>query len=272
MGALFALAVQSAETIGLHEEPEGTYTPYQCELRRRLWYHLCGLESRTAEESGSRTYSLLRTHQVQLPSNINDHDLNPHTTIRPHPRPGVTDMTFPILRFEIHRLIFTLQSIRKSPPPHGADALITQQQQSLYDATVIRLEHLYTQHMHPPSRPYDQLCTHFLTAMFTKARLLIAFPAGPTLPPSTPPSSARAFLLRSSVHIIQHTHALATDLRLALWAWFFRGYVQWHSLAIVVAELGWRTEEEEEVGGYEDEGGGSGGFGEMAWKVLDPIL
>jgi hypothetical protein len=64
-------------------------------------------------------------------------------------------------------------------------------------------------------------------------------------------------LLQSSVTIISMTNDMVRDKRMAAWAWFFRDYMQWHSLAIVVAELGRSTNKQ---------------FAQTAWKALDPIL
>ena len=106
------------------------------------------------------------------------------------------------------------------------------------------------------SRPYDWLCTNFVEGMLTKARLIINFHTG-TVPTKTMPEAERMTLLESSVDIIKRTHALAVDDRISDWVWYFRGYVQWHSLAIVVAELGWSRDDK---------------FVTMAWNVLDDIL
>lgn len=67
----------------------------------------------------------------------------------------------------------------------------------------------------------------------------------------------RMYLLQASVDIIQMTHVLAVDERISDWLWYFRGYVQWHCLAVVVAELGWNSNQS---------------FSNSAWAVLDPML
>ena len=71
------------------------------------------------------------------------------------------------------------------------------------------------------------------------------------------PADERMRLLKASVDIISFTHVLAWDSRIKDWLWYFRGYVQWQSLAIVVAELSWNSNPE---------------FADVAWQVLDPIL
>ena len=64
-------------------------------------------------------------------------------------------------------------------------------------------------------------------------------------------------LLQMSVDIIRMTQAVNTNARMQQWAWYFRGWVQWHSVAIVIAELGANKNQQ---------------FVNAAWAVLDPIL
>lgn len=95
-----------------------------------------------------------------------------------------------------------------------------------------------------------------LTHPEIKAHLQIDFPFG-TIPTKTMPADERSTLLKASVDIIHLTHLLAIDDRVSDWQWYFRGYVQWHSIAIVVAELGWNDNAQ---------------FVDTAWQVLDPVL
>lgn len=85
---------------------------------------------------------------------------------------------------------------------------------------------------------------------------MVEFPSG-TVPSKTMPMRDRMYLLQASVDIIQLTHVLAVDDRISDSLWYFRGYVQWHCLAVVVAELGWNANQ---------------AFSNSAWAVLDPML
>ncbi|SMQ53255.1 unnamed protein product [Zymoseptoria tritici ST99CH_3D7] len=266
--ALFTLAVRAAELLGLHEDPTTKFPPYEAELRRRCWHHLCGLESRTAEDSGSRSASLLQNSSISLPSNLNDNDLHPSISVVPSPRQGVTDMTFPLLRFEVHRLVFTLFDMKKRHNPTISQTSLHEQQSRFFDSTTARLQSTYSAHFDASTRSYDWLCATFLHALLLKCRLIIDFPKGLIPTPETPPAQ-RHHLLRTSVEIIQYTHVLASPPSspangsaagrgcTADYAWFFRDFVQWHSLAIVIAELGNSRNEE---------------FREAAWQALDPLL
>ncbi|USW51630.1 Putative zn(2)-C6 fungal-type DNA-binding domain-containing protein [Septoria linicola] len=252
---VFHQAVLTAQLIKLEEEPDGRYPPFEVEYRRRLWFHLCGLESRTAEEGGARKHTVLKGKTVEIPRNLNDCDLDPKMKITPESREGVTDSTFPILRFEVHRLVFGIWNVRGGAPAGTPPEDITRQQQSFYEESLKRLQRVYMRYLNL-SRPYDWLCDNFLEGMLAKARLLIKFPTG-TVPSRDMAEQDRMTLLHSSVDIINRTHVLAVDERISDWAWYFRGYVQWHSIAIVVAELGWNRDAK---------------FVTMAWNVLDDIL
>lgn len=50
--------------------------------------------------------------------------------------------------------------------------------------------------------------------------------------------SQRLDMLRSSVVIIRTDHLVLSNPKTADWFWWFRGFMQWHCLAIVVAEVG----------------------------------
>lgn len=70
-------------------------------------------------------------------------------------------------------------------------------------------------------------------------------------------ANARFDLLQSSVDVIRLTHAVTAHKQVEDWKWYFRGWVQWHSIAIVIAELGGNQNRQ---------------FVNTAWAVLDPIL
>ncbi|KAK6394708.1 hypothetical protein LTR65_001499 [Meristemomyces frigidus] len=255
---LFKLASSMAQLMGMHEDPGEAYTPYEAELRRRLWWHICGLESRGVEEGGTRTSSIMQGHNVQFPANLNDCDLDPRATEVPESRSGVTDITFVRLRWEILRLVHGIFSVRRQKGEDGrpfSSQTLQSEQNKIFVHTKARLETEYASHLHA-SRPYDWMSLQFLEGMFIKARMIIDYPFG-HIPTKDMSAGERLHLLQCSVHIIAFTHVLAIDDRLESWLWFFRGYVQWHSLAIVVAELGHSSNKM---------------FAHSAWAVLDPIL
>lgn len=151
--------------IGAHEDPERKYSPLESEIRRRVWCHLQGLENSTAEEGQSRGKSVMANSNVKLPSNLNDCDLDPEMIQAPEPRSGITDMTFPTLRFEIHRLVFELLAIKMRHSSGWNQGLSLRDMQSEYlETTKSRLQEQFICHL-DPSRPYDWMCLKFVNAM-----------------------------------------------------------------------------------------------------------
>ncbi|EMC93897.1 hypothetical protein BAUCODRAFT_124644 [Baudoinia panamericana UAMH 10762] len=253
LSAFFALAVRLAQMMGLNKDPTTSVRPFAAELRRRLWWHICGLESQAAEETTGRKTSIMDDSNVRLPANLNDIDLDPHLARVPLPRSGATDMTFSLIRFENFRYVHSMWALkRRTNPSEPTQRAELESLQRRYQA---RLKAEYEQYL-DKSRPFDFLCLTFAASMMHKAKMMAEYPFGQ--PPTSEMSpSARHRLLHSSVAIIEATHLHAMDERLRSWHWFFRGYVQWHSMAIVVAELGRSTNVE---------------FSNTAWAVLDPIL
>ncbi|KAF2769757.1 hypothetical protein EJ03DRAFT_242113, partial [Teratosphaeria nubilosa] len=254
--ALFGLAVRLAQMIHLHQEPaEKGLKPFECELRRRLWFHICQLESRGAEEGGARSTSVMEGSDLRFPANLNDCDLDPQAVEVPVSRIGVTEMTFVRVRWEAQRMVHKLWNIKKQAKGSGDMSGLRAQQYQFFNEASARLKEEYLDHM-DSSRPYDWMCRLFLEGMIHKVRMMIEHPFG-QIPKKDMSPEERFKLLQSSVYDINFAHSLATDRRTEQWQWFFRRYVQWHSLAIVVAELP-RIKDRS--------------FTLSAWAVLDPIL
>ena len=253
---LFSLSMRMAQLIGLDMEPGPDISPFMAEMRRRAWWTICGLEARCGEESLTKSSSVLQGRSVQLPANINDVDLIPAAKASPRSRAGITEMSFVLTRWEIVRLMFSLWCIykeRRDTTSKADEQCIRSRQRQAYDECNARLQSKYLDEC-DSSRPLDSLLLGLTEVMMLKARLSIDYPFGYTQSLTKP---ERLDLLQASVLIIRHTHTLHTHEHLGNWLWYFRDFVQWHSLAIVVAELGRSNNVH---------------FSEAAWAVLDPIL
>lgn len=256
--ALFSLAVRMAQILRLDDNPKSTqYSPFDVEMRRRAWWQLCGLESRGAEEGGVRSTSIMEGRTVELPSNLNDVDLHPNATVVPVAREGVTEMTFVLLRSRIVQLVCMLRTIRQTYASTGTESAMKMkaEQNMLHNDQ----EHLFNAqffHHLDVSRPYDWMCLEFAKGMLLKTRMTIDHPFS-NVPTPDMPADERLGVLQSSVRIISGTQLLSTEKRIEQWLWFYRGYTQWHAVALVVAELGHSENLQ---------------FSQGAWAVLDPIL
>jgi len=134
-------------------------------------------------------------------------------------------------------------------------AAIAAEQRVHLNAYAAKAESEMIRYCHP-TRRLDWLCMEFHRAMLIKMNLIIDYPHG-LVPTKEMPTSDRHRLLQSSVDIISATQRLTRDGKLGDWGWYFRGFMQWHSVAVVIAELG-RSQNPQ--------------FAAGAWAVLQPIL
>lgn len=163
--ALFSLAVRMAQLIGLQEDPDEAFLPYEAEMRRRVWWQLCGMESRGAEEGGARASSIMEDRSVKIPLNLLDLDLDPESIERVRPRSGVTDMFFFLIRSELMKCMGELFTLSKNHRSGAIDGDIMKlKKQKLHDFAR-KLESTYMRHL-DESRPYDWLCRGFAVAAF----------------------------------------------------------------------------------------------------------
>ena len=100
--ALTSLAIHLAQALGVHKD--GTnfgLSPFDTEVRRRIWWYLSVLESRSLEDTATNPVFPISAWDTQFPMNINDDEIWPDMTETPSPREGCTDMTICLMRFEL---------------------------------------------------------------------------------------------------------------------------------------------------------------------------
>ena len=101
---LTGVALRIAEGMGLHRDGSLlNLSPFEIELRRRVWWQLKLLDGDTAEASGSDKFGALDTdpRSPKLPSDINDDELYKSMSSLPVSTDGATDMIFCALRFDL---------------------------------------------------------------------------------------------------------------------------------------------------------------------------
>ena len=156
-----------SQLIALQEDLSGKFSPFQTEMRRRLWWQICGLESRGAEEGAARTTSIMEDHNVQHPANLFDSDLEPTAEERPQARTGVTDMTFVLTRVETLHMVHKLWLIRKrrrTKAQDGESVELKAELRASLTESKLRLETNFLKYLHQ-SRPYDWLVVKFIQSV-----------------------------------------------------------------------------------------------------------
>ncbi|KAK2046287.1 hypothetical protein LZ31DRAFT_593293 [Colletotrichum somersetense] len=84
----------------------------KCEMRRRLWWQIVILETRSGGAFGTGSHLLPSCRDTRIPLNINDEDLSPTMQTEPWSHDGPTEMSFCIVTYEIDDILW-----RQLPSP-----------------------------------------------------------------------------------------------------------------------------------------------------------
>ncbi|KAI9826474.1 MAG: hypothetical protein M1819_007367 [Sarea resinae] len=118
---LNGLAIRLAQSIGVHRDGACLQlSPFETEMRLRLWWHLCVLDSRAPEDQGFQPTVDVMNGELRLPLNVNDNQIYPDMTSFPVESDGWTEMSFFLIQTESCRL---LHPVLETQEQHSADAL-----------------------------------------------------------------------------------------------------------------------------------------------------
>ncbi|KAH8667000.1 fungal-specific transcription factor domain-containing protein [Xylariales sp. PMI_506] len=116
--------MRMARSQGLHRDGAALgLSPFESEMRRRLWWYIITLDGRFTEIMGAESV-LPRSVDTLLPSNTDDIDLSPDMTAPPPNRYGASEMIFCLLKYETTQFLLQRDprtdspaSMRSSPLP-----------------------------------------------------------------------------------------------------------------------------------------------------------
>jgi hypothetical protein len=238
--ALTGLVVKIAQSVGIHRE--GTHfdnlTPFDIEMRRRLWWAICVLDLRSAEDQGSELTIMERSFDTQFPLNINDSDISPEMTEFPPERIGSTDNTFCLIRYEICALSRRVHTAASgiSPCPKESRSTLEEHEEKLLEM----YEHIDQKYLKPcPAKETDLLnwvSATIARLIMSKMSLVIYQP----LMPSTGnelASDVRDRLFMSSIEVVEYNRVLNAEPKIRRWRWLFQTYNQWHAVAYLLLEV-----------------------------------
>ncbi|KAH7324767.1 hypothetical protein B0I35DRAFT_348801 [Stachybotrys elegans] len=137
MFVIFGIAIRIAQAMGINSEKAlAKETPFEAEMRRRLWWSLMLTDARRTEMADSRDSTLAPTWTCKVPLNINDSalrkdmkeppesEMNPTDTLFVYARSALAD----IARNKAFHLDFTnpaLKAVARPLPPDALEALGT---------------------------------------------------------------------------------------------------------------------------------------------------
>ncbi|KAI1826622.1 transcription factor [Xylaria intraflava] len=265
--SLTSLIYHIARTIGLHRD--GTkfgLKPFETEMRRRLWWQICIIDSRSSEYHCNEPIARAFTSDTKPPLHIDDVDLFPDMVEPPAERwDRATDMTLSRVRCEAIQTGMKLGLVkqRQTQKPSGSGASTAddgQQPRNEADVLIQNLETCIRDKYLPicdTSVPFQLLCSAVARIIMARFHLITRFSAasrekGPTsdsgankqsipFPETTSsavaPSQAHDELFQTSIEILQVSGVLLSNDAIAQFTWYSKTHIQWGAMAFVLSEL-----------------------------------
>lgn len=241
---LTGLIVRIAQTIGVHRD--GSHfglAPFEVEMRRRLWWQVCILDTRASEDHGCDPTIIEQAFDTKMPMNINDVDISPDMKEFPPERQGCTDMSFCLIRFEVANTFRRINYIPPGPPRACNEFfsnVTLQDKEKWITECHERLEERYLKHC-DMSVPLFWVTATVARLMMSKMWLMVYHPFQRQDGGASLPSETKEKLFITSLENIEYSLLLETESRTMKWGWLFKTYMQWHALAFILSELCDRT-------------------------------
>ncbi|KAK5991896.1 Transcription factor vrtR1-like protein [Cladobotryum mycophilum] len=235
-GMLFRIAA----AMGLHRD--GTQfpnlSPFEVEMRRRVWWHICFLDFCSGDIRGSDLSMSDHFFDTHLPTNVEDADLDPDMKEPPVPKECVTRVTLCLLRCDTWRVGKIIESIisRLGTSKSESEATIMEKLAKLEEAKE-EIFNKYMKFLHPET-PVESLMITRVKVFANKFNLLIDQVRWRHLSGSKDSLSPdRSFEL--SMAILKDTWSVTQNEVTKRVAWQCQNDILWQPLAVVMHRLGY---------------------------------
>ncbi|KAF4308068.1 putative transcriptional regulatory protein [Botryosphaeria dothidea] len=253
---LVSLAVRIAQDLNLHRDGSVTgFSPFETEVRRRLWWQIVVLDIRACEDRGSFPQIDQSLCSTKVPLNINDDDINPQMRTSPPERTGCTDVSFSRLCQEASLIAPRFFS----PVPAGVD---DDQKREHWQTRIQQEVERFKERLHRkflvhcnPAVPIQYVISQVVQIVTSEFWLLVHYPIQ-TRRYAFKSKATKQEILDSAITHLRIDHELEHHPFSVKYKWYYDTYVQWHPLAVALAELCVQTR---------------GRHVDQAWEVVDAV-
>ncbi|KAJ8129437.1 hypothetical protein O1611_g4192 [Lasiodiplodia mahajangana] len=240
--SLIALASHVARSMGFHRDGTAfNLPPFETEMRRRIWHHICLLDHRSTEYHGYEpTVTDETDSDTRWPLNVNDSDISPDMTELPHERDGATEMI--LVQVRCHALRISRQMARASRSPFHVRVQLLDEHDKFVEKYVTccdpaqPLHYIASQISHIAAKRVRVVAYYVeLVSRKRKGEANSPHTSNATIEPDN--KTLREQIFTNSIEILKRTCDLMNDPRLERWAWHSHTYIQWHTIAVVLSEI-----------------------------------
>jgi hypothetical protein len=193
------------------------------------------LDNLAAEDRSSDPMILLYSYNTYQPSNINDEDFHISSERPLVERTECTEMVF---NCQLHDLTLMIRSLTHNPPSSykSRPRLMgdIQSMENTIKQYSKQIESTYLKRC-DPSIPLHWLTMKFARFIILKFWLYFWYPPTPQSVPRK--DLPRKQILKTAISILEITEQMDANVATLKYRWFLASVVQWHPLAVALAEL-----------------------------------
>lgn len=217
--------------LNLHIDVPGMRA-FDLEMRRRLWWQICTLDVRVAEEFGREPFILEPSLRTELPLNISDMSLDPDMRELPSQQSGRSEMLFSLVRFEVSNFARRIVFSDRFCQSNGYRIMNEAQKCQGVDQFRERLEKQYLSYC-DKGAPLDCIAVKSSRLILANLKLAACKPRAN----QNRGIPLRAGYRKACEEVLQHAHALRQYSRGRRWLWLFQTYVEWDALAYLLLDI-----------------------------------
>lgn len=243
--SLTGVAIRIAEGLGL--ERDGVYmglSPFETEMRRRIWWLLKTHDGRTAELCGLHKFRDLdvRPESTKTPTNVNDDQLYPSMSSLPPEPKSLTDISFVALKYDLMNFatsrVARFRQQGKNISQWDRD-LASESDKLVTDETLKEIESLievkYLRYC-DPSQPLHLMIMLMGRCAMNTIRFLTHHPRRWASIEQTPVSE-RQWVWEVSIRLLEQHNMLQSNPQLKRFSWQAAYVMQWHAFIHVLDTL-----------------------------------
>ena len=208
-------------------------------MRRRLWHFCVILDIRGSEDRGSDPLLTASSHNTQVPTSADDDSFGPNSNQPLVTKVGPAENVITLTQGMSCAIFEHLGNPETFNPPIGQHSLHTEQG---VVAAVRRLESTFI-HSAESNHPQSRYAAYVARIVILRLWLVIQYPLA-SQPVATRPRVNRDTMLKAAIAALELAEKLMSPPWEERWGWLTETFVQWHPLAVALAELCVQTEGE----------------------------
>ncbi|KAJ5716104.1 hypothetical protein N7493_008015 [Penicillium malachiteum] len=220
-----AIVIRVAQGQKIHLDGEKIFlSPFDCEMQRRLWWHICILDMLVSEDQDVPRQIHPGMYDIGFPANIDDDDLIKDMEVLPPEKNGCTNITLAIVTAHFLTEFHWLHNIHDITPRE-------QRKEAVQDLGK-RMEEQYLQNC-DLDQPLEWMTATIARLHLSRAWLFVNLPS-----PGTPDDYlSKDMLFRTGVEVLEFMHLLQDNVLTEEWKWLWKGFREWHVMGYILTEL-----------------------------------